>query len=451
MATNNPYGLVRPEILDLAPPQPRNVEETGLTQGFLVDLAMKFLYYGGMLSGVDIADEMGLPFSGVVDTVIDFMAQEKLVDMRGGKGFGRVSMDYVLTERGREVAREAVRRTAYTGRAPVPLEQYTSLVRLQMQDVPFIGLEKIQEAFKGLILPEGFFERLGPAINSSRSLFLYGPPGNGKTTIAEVVSSVLGGEVFVPFAIEVDGQVIKVFDPLNHKSLELDRAAANPPPLRGVRAQSPVQKRTGPEFDRRWMLSKRPSVTVGGELTLETLDLIYNENTNFYEAPFQVKANGGMLLIDDFGRQRVHPTDLLNRWIVPLEKRVDFLTLHTGKKFEIPFDQLIIFATNLDPKELVDEAFLRRIKYKLEVGNPSEHEYRIIFRAVCAAKGVRYDDGMVSYILEKYYKKYDMDMRACHPRDILSLMIDVARFKQIKPSMNQQLIDQACLSFFVSM
>jgi len=213
---------------------------------------------------------------------------------------------------------------------------------------------------------------------------------------------------------------------------------------------APLVKKTGPEFDRRWLLSRRPSVVVGGELTLETLDLIYNENTQFYEAPFQVKANGGMLLIDDFGRQRVHPTDLLNRWIVPLEKRVDYMTLHTGKKFEIPFDQLIIFATNLDPKELVDEAFLRRIKYKIEVANPSEHEYRMIFRDVCAARGIRYQDEVASYIVENYYRQYDMELRSCHPRDIINLILDVAHFKRKKPALEKSLVDQACSSFFVA-
>ncbi len=447
----NPYGLDRPEILDLAPPQPRNVDETGLSMGFLTDLALRFLYYGGVMSGVSVAEEMGLPFAGVVGDIIDFMAQEKLVDMRGGKGFGRASFEYTLTERGREVAREAVRRTAYTGRAPIPLDQYSSLVRLMMQDIPFIDKPMIQEAFKSLVLPEGFFEQLGPAINSSRSLFLYGPPGNGKTTVAEIVADILGGEVFVPHAVEVDGQVIKVYDPLSHRAVDFERASTKPPPIRGQKGGVQLGKKAGPEFDRRWLLSRRPSVVVGGELTLETLDLIYNENTQFYEAPFQVKANGGMLLIDDFGRQRVHPTDLLNRWIVPLEKRIDFLTLHTGKKFEIPFDQLIIFATNLDPKELVDEAFLRRIKYKIDVKNPTEDEYRQIFRDVCSAKGMRYSDDVVTYILHTYYRQFDMELRSCHPRDIVNLICDVARFRKLKPSLAKELVDQACQSFFVVM
>jgi len=442
------YELERPEIFDLAPPQPRDVEETGLSLGFLTDLALKFLYYGGVMTGVSIADAIGLPFSGVIQEVINFVAEERLVEMRGGKGFGRASFSYTLTDRGREVAREAVRRSAYTGRAPVPLDQYTSLIRMQMQEVPFITKEDLIEQFKGLVIPESFFDHIGPAVNSSRSMFLYGPPGNGKTTVAELVSDILGGEVFVPYAIEIDNQVVKVFDPLNHDPVDLE-GTSRPPPIRGVKA--PVQKRAGPEFDKRWLLSKRPSVMVGGELTLETLDLIYNPNTQFYEAPFQVKANGGMLLIDDFGRQRVHPTDLLNRWIVPLEKRVDFLTLHTGKKFEIPFDQLIIFATNLDPKELVDEAFLRRIKYKIEITNPTDAEYRKIFKMVCMGKGIRYSDEAVDYIMENYYREHDMELRACHPRDIVGLLLDVARFRTVKPQLTKDLIDQACRSFFVVM
>jgi hypothetical protein len=210
-------------------------------------------------------------------------------------------------------------------------------------------------------------------------------------------------------------------------------------------------RKTGPDFDRRWLLSRRPSVVVGGELTLETLDLIYNQGTQFYEAPFQVKSNGGMLLIDDFGRQRVHPTDLLNRWIVPLEKRVDYLTLHTGKKFEIPFDQLIVFATNLDPKELVDEAFLRRIKYKIEVGNPSEQEFRRIFRDVCAARNIRYVDEMVSYLITTYYRQYNLELRSCHPRDLVNLLQDVARFRNLPPTLDKELLDHSCRSFFVAL
>jgi predicted ATPase with chaperone activity len=249
----------------------------------------------------------------------------------------------------------------------------------------------------------------------------------------------LGGEAYIPHCLEVDGQIIKVYDALNHSPIALDSGRGSD------------GKRKSFEMDHRWQLCRRPTVIVGGELTLETLDLVYSDTARFYEAPFQVKANGGMLLIDDFGRQKVHPTDLLNRWIVPLEKRVDYLTLHTGKKFEIPFDQLIVFSTNLDPKELVDEAFLRRIKYKIEVGNPTEPAYREIFRRLCDASGIPYVEQAVTYLLEKFYKPRSMSLRACHPRDIISLVKDAARYRQLPPALSKELLDQACQVFFVEL
>jgi len=434
-ASSNPFSLQNPEILGLCPPEPKSISETGLNIGLLTDLALRLLYYGGVVSGIELADRMRLPWSSVVNELLNFMVEEKWVDLRGGHGFGRASVDFVLTTRGREAAREAVGRSSYTGPAPVPITQYNSLTLSQRSSGKVITKADITEAFSHLVIDEELIERFGPAVNSSRSLFLYGPPGNGKTTIAETISSVLGGEVFVPFAIEVDGQIIKVFDPLVHVEIDLD---GNREVLGG-----------GVEMDRRWILTRRPTVIVGGELTLETLDLIWNVDAKFYEAPFQVKANGGMLLIDDFGRQRVHPTDLLNRWIVPLEKHVDFLTLHTGKKFEVPFDELIVFSTNLDPKELVDEAFLRRIKYKIEIGNPPESDYREIFRRLCDDVGVPYNDSALDYIIETYYTATGMELRACHPRDILQLLTDAARFRRKKAVLSQDLVDQACQSFFV--
>lgn len=433
---SRPFGLENPEILELAPPEPRSLQDTGLNVGLLTDLALRLLYYGGIVSGIELADRMRLPWNGVVADLVDFLVEEKWADLRGGKGFGRASVDFVLTERGREAAREAVSRSAYVGPAPVPIAQYNSLVGSQSLDGVSVGRADLEDAFSHLVLEPSLLDRIGPAVNSSRSLFLYGPPGNGKTSIAETLSQVLGGEVFIPHALEVDGQVIKVFDPLVHIEVSLDSG-------------DPLEGRRGLEFDRRWLLSRRPTVVVGGELTLETLDLIWNADAKYYEAPFQVKANGGMLLIDDFGRQRVHPTDLLNRWIVPLEKHVDYLTLHTGKKFEVPFDELVVFSTNLDPKELVDEAFLRRIKYKIEIGNPSEPDYRTIFQRLCDREGIPYNDAAVDYIVQTYYRSVGMELRACHPRDILQLLADAARFRGKQAVLSKDLLDQACRSFFV--
>jgi DNA polymerase III delta prime subunit len=435
----NTFNLENPKVLDIAPPEPRSVEETGLRMGLLGDISIKWLYYMGTGTGVGIASELKLPWPGVMEAVIDFLVQEKLIDLRGGKGFGRASTEFTLTEKGREYARDALERSTYVGPAPVPIGQYNQLIHTQTAENPVISRQELLAAISHLVVDPTLIDKLGPAVNSGRSLFLYGPPGNGKTTLAECVSTMLGGEAYVPHCLEIDNHVVKVFDSLVHVPTELDL---------GRDGQG---RRKVFEMDNRWSLCRRPSVVVGGELTLETLDLIYSDTARFYEAPFQIKANGGMLLIDDFGRQKVHPTDLLNRWIVPLEKRVDYLTLHTGKKFEIPFDQLIVFSTNLDPKELVDEAFLRRIKYKIEVGNPSEAQYRNIFKRVCEAQAVPYVDQAITYLLEQYYKPRGKELRACHPRDIVALIRDSARYRASPPSLSRELIDQACEVFFVDL
>jgi len=272
-------------------------------------------------------------------------------------------------------------------------------------------------------------------VNSGKSVFIYGPPGNGKTVLAEGIGRALGGDMYIPWALDIDGQVITIFDPVNHEKLEDE--------VSGSVLIKAVDR------DRRWVRVKRPVVTVGGELTLEMLDLNFNPIAKFYEAPLQMKANGGVFVVDDFGRQRIRPRDLLNRWIVPLESRVDYLTMHTGKKFEMPFDVLIVFATNLNPESLADEAFLRRIPYKIYAKNPTHDEFGRIFELNCKRRGIGYDPVIIEYLVRRYYQPRGLEMRGCHPRDIVEQVVDICRYQAKPLVITRELLDQACKNYFL--
>ncbi len=418
--------------------EPRSVEETGMNRGFLSDLALKTIYSVGELSGQAIAERLCLPFSGVVEEVLTFLKREQLVSITGSRGFDERAFRYSIASAGVERVREALSRSQYVGSAPVTLEAYQKMMKRQTIGTVTVSQDDVEKALSDLVVSPAMLMKIGPAVNSGRSIFLFGPPGNGKTVIAMAMASMLGGEMYIPYAVEVDGHIIKVFDRLNHQPL-------------GPGGEGASTSSEGGRLDRRWVLIKRPVVVAGGELTLESLDLVYDDTSKYYEAPFQMKANGGMFLIDDFGRQQVRPRDLLNRWIVPLETRVDYLTLHTGKKIEIPFDQLIVFATNIDPRALVDEAFLRRIRHKIEVADPTEREFYEIFRRIVAERDVAFDQEAFMYLMREYYLKQKRELRAVHPRDLVDQIIDIAHYQGTRPALTEELIDEACSSYFVEM
>jgi len=421
-------------VFPTPPAPPATLEETGLHPDTLSQLLLKTLV-SGEATGTALSDRLRLPYS-VLDALIQHARVEKLLEVRGAGGAGSAGYRYALTDLGRDRAGQFLEVSRYIGPAPVPLRQYNAYVRACMAARPFVDRGTLAAGFENLIVNKAMYDKLGPAVNSGKSLFLYGSPGNGKTVIAEGIGRALGEDMHVPHALDVDGQTITMFDPVNHQ------AAAGS----DADVQSVVNAAV---LDRRWQPIRRPVVVVGGELTLEMLDLTFNPIAKFYEAPIQLKANGGVFVVDDFGRQRIPPRDLLNRWIVPLESRVDFLTLHTGRKFEIPFNVLIVFATNLKPESLADEAFLRRIPYKILAKNPTMDEYCQIFELNCRKRGLTFDPVMVEYLNRKYYQPRKLQMRACHPRDLIEQVVDMCRYHGKTPSITRELLDAACGSYFL--
>jgi hypothetical protein len=325
----------------------------------------------------------------------------------------------------------------YVGPLPVPLNTYIASINAMTAARGYLERDRLRNGFSHLIIKEDLLEQLGPAVNANKAVFLYGPPGNGKTVIAEGMGKTIGGDMYMPHAIDVDGSTITMYDPIVHEALDREEDEGGSVVV------------TSGQRDRRWVRIKRPVVMVGGELTLDMLDLTFNPISKFYEAPIHLKANGGVFLVDDFGRQRMRPEDLLNRWIVPLESRFDYLTLHTGKKFQVPFDVLVCFATNLNPESLADEAFLRRIPYKIPVGDPSIEEFTRIFELNCRRRKMRFHQVMVAYLHRRHYQPFNRPLRACHPRDLLDQVIALCRYRGMEPVITRELIDAACAAYFI--
>jgi predicted ATPase with chaperone activity len=427
------------------------IEDTGISDLWLQDLALKVLYHQGYLTGFRIAEDLALPFPGVVDQLLEILKHEKLIEVKAAQNasLGEGAFIYGITGHGITRAREALERSQYAGPAPVPIESYNKAIRLQGREQITTTHDDLHEVLAHLVLSNRTYERIGPAVNSGTSMFLYGPPGNGKTSIARGVGTLaLKESMYIPYAIYIDGQVVKLYDSVNHKIIPDETSSAN-----GTEsAKSGIRtSRSGTRRDLRWVHVARPFIMVGGELTLSGLDLVFDDVHKYYEAPFQVKANGGILLIDDFGRQQIRPRDLLNRWIVPLENRIDYLTLHTGRKLEVPFDVLVIFSTNLPPRDLVDEAFLRRLRHKIEITDPSYEDYREIFQNEAALKGIAYSDSGLAYLLQEWYIRRERKLRASHPRDLCDQIVDIARYLNVEPEMTPQMIDRAAEAYFVEL
>jgi predicted ATPase with chaperone activity len=417
------------------PPAPNTLEEAGLSLDMMLQLVLKTLHFVGELSGADIASRLGVKFS-VIDPALQALKAQHQVEVAGGAMIGGPSYRYRITDAGRVRAQLFLESNHYVGAAPVPLAQYKRYMAEFKRKAPHTATrDRVRQAFSHLVISDRVLDQLGPAINAGHSMFVYGPPGNGKTVISQAIQKLLDGDLHVPHAIEVEGAIIRVFDPVVHEELTEESTATG------------IDK--GADVDRRWVRCRRPMVMVGGELTLESLELSYNPVAGFYKAPVQAVANGGVLVIDDFGRQRCAPRDLLNRWIVPLESRVDFLTLNSGQKFELPFMTLVAFATNIKPQELVDEAFLRRIHYKVLCESPTYEDYIVIFRNYCHGKQIPFNRTLVEDLLENYYKPRDIGLRGCHPRDLIEQSLSLAEYLGQPPELTPELLRAACDSYFV--
>jgi predicted ATPase with chaperone activity len=418
---------------------PTTYQEAGLSPDLLMRLTLKMLNAAGELSGNDLARRLGVLF-GVIEPSLDFIKSQRQCEVVAGTMTGAASYRYRITTEGRVVAQQLLQQDHYIGQAPVPIDQYSRYMQsLQGRAAKSpINRDVVKRAFSDLVLSERMLDEIGTAARGGRSIFIYGPPGNGKTVIAHRLQKLLSGDVAIPYAIEVEGVIIRVFDPVNHE------VVSTPEPDDEMKlAMEPAP------IDGRWALCRRPIVKVGGELTLEALDLTFDARLGYYRAPVQVSANGGVLVVDDFGRQRCSPADLLNRWMVPLESRVDYLTLRSGQKFEVPFVTFVAFATNVRPSDLVDEAFLRRVPFKVFAESPTRDQFERIFDAYCAAQNLPPAPGFAAHLLDNFYRVHDITPRACQPRDLINQAVLLAEYRGEPRALTLELLNTACANYFL--
>ena len=433
--------LASPTMGSTAPPAPpRDLADSGLSQDLVTGLLLKRLFSAGTESGRELSEAVCLPFN-IVEPVLQSLREQQWIEVRGGEAVGPLSFQFRLTETGHGRARALVARCAYAGPAPVPLDHYAQRVADQTVTGAACTRARLRSAFQDLVVGDDLIDQLGPAVVSGKSVFIYGPPGNGKTSIGRALGAYLnasGGDIFVPYAFLAEDGIVTVFDPTIHEVV--------PEPQRDAGRSASLL--TDDRCDARWCRVRRPVVVTGGELTLDMLDLRHDPSANYYQAPLHLKANGGVFLIDDFGRQLVSPRDLLNRWILPLEERCDYLTLHNARKFCVPFEQLVIFSTNLDPAELVDEAFLRRMRHKIRIDPPTREQYERIFGHVCRRMGLVHESWAVAHLYQHHYDGSDRAPRSSDPRDLMELLAAVCQYDQQPFALTPETFAPVCRSFF---
>ncbi len=417
------------------PRSPVSLEEAGISGARVEELVLKNLYFRGETLGRDLSKLLGIPFS-LIEPTLDFLKHERMIETKRSSSLGSISAVFAPSDAGRNRAKEYLESNQLLGPAPVPLYQYVTAAHGQRIKSGWMSKERLMKAFTQAVVTDDFYSRFGPAVNSFKSMLIYGKPGNGKSFLSEQLARIDSDSIYIPYHVEADGQIIKVFDPLYHQPLDS--------------TEESVFLTNEPEYDQRWARCKRPFLTTGGELTMDMLDLMYIPSSRIYDAPYQLKANNGIYLVDDFGRQQITPAELLNRWIYPLDRGVDYLRFQTGSKIEVPFECFLIFSSNLNPDDLGDEAFLRRLEYKMFMKNPSKAEFKAIFQDFASRMDLECSDALVEAVIRDHYERTERKFRRCHPRDVIRATIDLIKFEKQPYTLTKDMIDKAFELKFVA-